>query len=540
MAPDTSPPPTVARSAASAGAATLTSRVLGVARESVIAWLFGASEAMDAYRVAFRIPNLLRDLFAEGAMSAAFVPTFTKRLTDAGRDAALRLGVNVINALILITLALVLAGMVFAEPIVRLLVLDEFLVTQQFASAADKLALTVFLARIMMPFLMFIALAAVAMGMLNALRHFFVPAVSPAMFNVASIAGAIGLIPVMTHLGYHPVTALAVGTLAGGFAQWAVQWPLLRRSGFKYRPSVDWTDEGLSRVLLLMGPGTLGLAATQVNVLVNTNLATGQGPGAVSWLDYAFRLMYLPIGLFGVSVATATTPAIARLVAVSDMKGVKRTTADSIALMMMLNMPAMVGLIVLAAPIVRVMYQHGAFTAADTAATAIAVQFYAIGLVGYSIARIASPVFYALGSARTPVKVSVATVAVNATLNILLVRSIGYSGLALGTSIAALFNAATLMFLLRTRLHGIDGGRIWTAFVRIGAASLVMGAAAMGVDLYLARLWADPGFAAAALRLFVTITAALAVLVGAAHLLRIREFEEARAIVVRRLRRSSR
>jgi putative peptidoglycan lipid II flippase len=530
----------VARSAASAGAATLTSRVLGVARESVIAWLFGAGEAMDAYRVAFRIPNLLRDLFAEGAMSAAFVPTFTQRLASGGRDAALRLGLNVTNALIVITAVLVIAGMVFAEPLVRLLVEDEFLVTGQFATGADKLALTVFLARVMLPFLTFIALAAAAMGMLNALQHFFVPAVSPAMFNVASIAAALGLVPVMVWLGLHPVTALAVGTLAGGFAQWAVQWPLLRRSGFRYRPSLDWSDDGLRRVLLLMGPGTLGLAATQVNVLVNTHLATGQGEGAVSWLDYAFRLMYLPIGLFGVSVATATTPAISRLLTAGDRPGVRRTIADSISLMLMLNAPATVGLFLLAGPIVRVMYERGLFTATDTAATALAVQWYALGLVGYSVARIVSPVFYALDSPRTPVKVSVATVAVNATLNIMLVRTVGYAGLALGTSIAALFNATALLWLLRRRLHGIDGGQLAGASGRILIASAAMGAAVFALDAYLPAVLPGQGFAAVAVRLAVTIAGALAVLAGVAHLLRIREYELARGMVLRRLRRSGR
>ena len=514
--------------------------MLGIVRESVIASLFGAGEAMDAYRVAFRIPNLLRDLFAEGAMSAAFVPTFTRRLTNEGRSGALSLGVNVTNALIVITAVFVFAGIVFAEPLVRLLVEDEFFVTKAFASGADKLALTVFLARIMLPFLTFIALAAVAMGMLNALHHFFVPAVSPAMFNVASIAGAIGLIPVMTYLGYHPVTALAVATLAGGFAQFAVQWPLLHRSGFRYRPVVDWHDQGLRHVLLMMGPGTLGLAATQVNVLVNTHLATGQGTGAVSWLDYAFRLMYLPIGLFGVSVATATTPAISRLLAQGDEPSVKRTMADSISLMMMLNIPATVGLIVLAEPIVRVMYQHGIFSATDTAATAVAVRYYALGLVGYSVARIVSPAFYALGSARTPVKISAATVVVNATLNILLVRSLGYAGLALGTSIAALFNAAALMILLRRRLHGIDGNRITSSAARIVLAAIVMGGAAFAMNRALPAVLPGSGVIPAAGRLVLAIAVALAVLAAAAWALRIPEFQSARAMVLRRLRRTAR
>ncbi len=511
----------------------MTSRVLGVVRESVLASYFGDRAEMDAYRVAFRIPNLLRDLFAEGAMSASFVPTFTKRLTSNGKDAAFKLGNNLTNALLLITGVLVVAGIIFAEPIVRLLVKPEY------AANAMKLELTVMLTRIMMPFLTFIALAAAAMGMLNALRHFFIPALSPAMFNVVSIAGAIGLIPVMMSLGFQPITAAAIGTMAGGLAQWAVQWPLLRREGFRYRPSLNRHDEDLTRVLLLMGPGTLGLAATQVNVAVNTYLATDQ-TGAVSWLEYAFRLMYLPIGLFGVSVATATTPVVARHVVDKDESAVKHTIADSVSLMMMLNVPAMVGLIVLATPIVRVMYERGVFTSVSTAATAAALQFYALGLVGYSVVRIASPAFYALGSARTPVKVSVATVLVNASINVVLYRLMGYKGLALGTSIAALFNASALMFLLGRRLHGVEGHRIASSLGRISVAAALMGAAAYAANLYLPRLIPGQGFWSDVPRLAITVTLALAVLAGAAHLLRIREFQRVTAMVMRRLRRPSR
>ena len=533
LEPDGQPPRTIARSAASASVATMTSRVLGVVRESVLASQFGATEAMDAYRVAFRVPNLLRDLFAEGAMSASFVPTFTQRLTKQGRASAFQLGNNLTNALLLVTGTLVVLGIVFADPLVRLLVTDAY------AANPSKLQLTVTMTRIMLPFLTFIALAAAAMGMLNALRHFFVPAVSPAMFNVVSIA-ALGLIPVMWALGFHPITALAVGTLAGGLAQWAVQWPLLHREGFRYKPTLDWHDEGLKRVLLLMGPGTLGMAATQVNVAVNTYLATGQGTGAVSWLDYAFRLMYLPIGLFGVSVATATTPVVARHVAGGDERSVRNTIADSVSLMMMLNVPAMVGLLVLAVPIVELMYERRSFTADDTAATAIALQCYALGLVGYSVVRIASPAFYALGAARTPVKVSAATVVVNALLNIWLVRVMGYAGLALGTSIAAVFNACTLMFLLSRRLDGVNGAQIWKAMARISVAAALMGAAAFAINLYAPRIVPGSGVIAKSLRLVGTMGVAMLVLGGTAHLLRIGEFQRAVASVTRRLRRTPR
>ena len=277
----------------------MSSRVLGLVREMVLSHYFGASAAMAAYNVAFRMPNLLRDLFAEGAMSAAFVPTFTKYLHGSGKESAWRLANLVINALAVITGLLVLLGMVFAEPLVRLLADDKY------TSDAAQLALTVQLARLMLPTLIFIALAAALMGMLNSLHRFFIPAFSPAMFNVVTILCAWLVVPLMPGLGIEPIVAIAAGTLLGGVAQLAIQWPSLRAEGFGYRPVLDWTDAGLRRVLALMGPGTIGLAATQVNVVVNTTLATSQQIESVNWLNYAFRLMYLPIGLFGVSIATA-------------------------------------------------------------------------------------------------------------------------------------------------------------------------------------------------------------------------------------------
>lgn len=533
-----SPPPSssssgLARSAASAGAATLTSRILGVVREQVLAALFGAGNAMDAYNVAYRIPNLVRDLFAEGAMSSAFVPMFTRHLTTSGKASAWRLGNHVINALIVITVLLVVLGIIFAEPLVGAF-------AGAYRSVPGKLELTVFLTRIMLPFLTFVALAAAFMGMLNSLHRFFIPALSPAMYNVATIVCAFALVPLMPAFGLPAIAGIAIGSLLGGVAQLALQWPALRREGFTYRPALDWHDESLRRVLVLMGPGTIGLAATQVNVFVNTVLATGEGTGAVSWLNYAFRLMYLPIGLFGVSIGTATLPAVSRYVAQQDEPGARRTIADGLSLMAMLNVPATIGLMLLATPIVRVIFERNAFTAADTAATAAALQFYALGLLGYSVVRIASPTFYALGQNRTPVIVSVATVLVNAALNLALVRVLGFRGLALGTSIAALFNAVVLMVLLRRSLHGIEGARVFHSFVRIIAASAAMGAATFVANRMLDVWLPGDALLLQIVRVAATIGVSLVVLAGAAHMLRIREFREGMALVTRRLARRAR
>ncbi|MSO83211.1 MAG: murein biosynthesis integral membrane protein MurJ [Acidobacteria bacterium] len=519
----------LARSAASAGAATMTSRILGVVREQVLAALFGAGNAMDAYNVAYRIPNLVRDLFAEGAMSSAFVPTFTRHLTTHGKASAWRLGNHVVNGLIVITAGLVVVGIVFAEPLVAFF-------ASAYGEVPGKLELTVFLTRLMLPFLTFVAVAAAFMGMLNSLHRFFIPALSPAMFNVATIICAIVLVPLMPRVGLPAIAAIAIGTLLGGVAQLALQWPALRREGFRYRPILDWHDESLRRVLVLMGPGTIGLAATQVNVFVNTVLATSAGTGAVSWLNYAFRLMYLPIGLFGVSIATATLPTVSRHVARNDEAAARSTVADGLSLMLMLNVPATVGLILLATPIVRVIFERSAFTAADTAATAAALQFYAIGLVGYSVVRIASPVFYALGQNRTPVLVSVATVLVNAVLNLALVRVMGYRGLALGTSIAAIFNAALLMFFLRRRLDGLEGGRVLRSLVRITTSAALMGAAVVAADAAAGAWLPGDGLMAQIVRLVATIAVALGALSAAAYVLRIKKFRDGVTLVARRLR----
>jgi putative peptidoglycan lipid II flippase len=507
----------------------MTSRVLGLVRDQVLAYLFGAGDQMDAYNIAFRIPNLVRDLFAEGAMSAAFVPTFTRVLTIEGRARAWRLGNIVVNALLLATGLIVVAGMVFAEPITTAF-------AGAYAEVPGKLDLTVLLTRIMFPFLALVAIATALMGMLNSLHRFFIPAVSPAMFNVGSIVCTLALAPLMPSLGLPVIVAPAIGVLVGGFGQIAVQWPALRREGYRYRTVLDVRDEGLRRILMLMGPGVVGLAAVQINLLVNSILATREGTSAVSALNYAFRLMYLPIGIFGVSIATAVIPTLSRHAAKNDAAGMRDTVSNGLRMMLMLNVPATVGLVVLATPIVALIFEHGRFTPAHTAATAGALACYAPGLVGYSAVKIAVPSFYALHDSRTPALVSGATVLLNVVLNIMLVRVMGFTGLALGTAVSAMVNAALLLWLLRSRLGGLDERRITGSFVRIAAASLAMGVAAWAADSALAAWLPSRGAAVMALRVASSIAVALLVLDLAARALRAQEFNEARAMVLARFR----
>jgi putative peptidoglycan lipid II flippase len=516
----------LARAAGFTGAATLTSRVLGLVRDQVLAALFGAGNEMDAFIVAFRIPNLARDLFAEGAMSAAFVPTFTRHLTLRGKDDAWRLGSNMINALAVITLALVAAGWIFARPLVQLF-------AGGFQNVPGKLDLTVTLARVVLPFLTLAALAAALMGMLNSLHHYFLPALAPAMFNIATIAGAFILVPLMPVVGWPRIAAIAIAAIIGGVGQVVVQWIPLRHEGFRYRPVLDMRDEGLRRVLLLMGPGTVGLAATQVNAFVNTLLATGQGTGAVSWLSYAFRLMYLPIGLFGISVATAVLPAASRHAARENPDSLRATVSHGLRLMLLLNIPATVGLIVLATPIVRVLFEHGRFSPSDTAATAVAVQLYAVGLIGYSSARIASPVFYAIGRSRVPVIVSALSIAVNIAVSLTLVREIGYRGLALATSSAAICNGAVLLWLLHRHLHGLEAQRLAATTVKMLMASTIMAAGAVGIERGATLLIPGDRIVFQAARLAITIVFSVGILVVAAKLLRVEDLDDATSRVRR-------
>ncbi|MDQ3441545.1 MAG: murein biosynthesis integral membrane protein MurJ [Planctomycetota bacterium] len=523
----------LARSAGLIGAATMTSRVLGLVRETVLAAVFGASASpqMDAFNVAFRVPNLLRDLFAEGAMTAAFVPTFTRTLTEKGRDAAWRLGSLVMNALLIVTGVLVVAGIVFAPQI------TSAFVDAEFAAVPGKLALTTQLTRIMLPFLSTLAIATAMMGMLNSLRRFFIPSLSPAMFNVASILSALLIAPVMPRFGLDPIAGIAIGTLLGGVGQILLQWPVLRKEGFRYQPIVDFRDPAVREILRLMAPATVGLAAVQINVFVNTHLATGQEQGAVSWLQYAFRLMYLPIGVFGVSIATASLPDISRQAVTQDLRAIRETVSRGLRLMLMLNVPATVGLMVLAHPIVALIYEREMFHAGDTAATAAALMFYAPGLLGYSAVKIASPTFYSLRDSRTPVIVSVVSIAVNLGINLWLIRVMGYRGLALGTAFAAMFNAGVLLWLLRGRLGGLDGRRVAVALFKVLVASAVMGVAAHVTLRWITGMTPAGGEVAKVMRVAGSIGVGTLALALSARVLRIQEFNDATARVLRRFAR---
>ncbi len=510
----------------------MASRVLGLIRDQLFLITFDASHAMDAYNVAFRLPNLVRDLFAEGAMSAAFVPAFTRELQTHGREAAWELGRTVISGLVVATGGICVVAVLLAEPLTAW-------IAPGYAAVPGKLQLTTTLTQIMFPFLMMIAVAVACMGMLNALHQYFIPALAPAVFNVASIASVFLLVPLVTRVGWDPMVALALGTLAGGAGQVLLQWPSLRREGFRFRFHFAPRDPHFREVVALMIPGTIGLAAVQVNQLVNMYLATDQGEGAVTYLGFAFRLMYLPIGLFGVAIATASLPVIARLAVADDMDGLRGQVSQALRMMLMLNVPATFGLIALAVPIVELIVEYKAMSPDDTRGIAAALIGYAPGLVGYSAVKTLSPTFYALRDSRTPVTVSMVSIALNIVLNVVLVRTLSYQGLALGTGIAALVNGGLLFWLLRRRIAGLDERRVFVALAKVLVASAVMAAAAWGIEHNLSVAWPSASVLARLVRVGLAVTGGLLTLAASARLLRLHEFDVAFGRVLSRLRRQS-
>lgn len=430
--------------------ATFLSRILGLVREQVFAYFFGAGLYTDAFQIAFRIPNLLRDLFAEGAMSSSLVPVYTKAKVQHGDEYSWRLVSNVITSLVLVLGSLSLVGILFADPLVALY-------APGFGEIPGKHELTVSLTRILWPFLPVVVLAAIWMGVLNSRDRYATPALAPAVFNLSSILAAFLLCPLMEPLfGLHPIYGMAIGALLGGLGQWLIQAPALRKEGFRFSLHLNWKDPDLRRIVMLMGAGTFALAATQVNILVNSIMAASQGDGAVSWLNYAFRLMQFPIGVFGVAISTATLTRVSHQAAANDMLAVSKSVENSLRMVLALTVPSAVGLAVLGVPIIAVIYEHGLFKPEDTMATAGALACYALGLSAYSGIKVLVPVFYSIGRSRVAVISSGLSVALNVTLCILFVGRWGFKGLALATSCAAILNCGILLILLDRLINEVD------------------------------------------------------------------------------------
>ncbi len=450
------------------GFATFISRIFGLLREQTFAGLFGAGIFTDAFNVAFKIPNLLRDLFAEGALSSAFVPTFSEYKNTKSPEETNRLANIALSALITITGIICAAGMLYSEDIVRYM-------APGFSGIPGKTELTVLMTRITFPFLILVSAAAVFMGMLNSHGRFFIPAFAPTLFNAGMIFSGFSVCYILKFLGYEPITGMAWGVLIGGSLQMAIQYISLKKIGYRFRFIIDFKHEGLKRIAGLMLPATLGLAATQLNVFINTWLASKLIDGAISYLNYSFRLMQLPIGLFGVAISSVTLPAISAQIAKNEKEKLPGTIASSLSLVFLLTIPSTFGLIFLKEPIVSLLYEHGRFGHADTLNTAHALLGYSIGLFGYSAVKILAPVFYAFNDTKIPIIASIASVACNITLNFILIDKYSYFGLALATSIAMILNFIILFIFIKFKIPKLNVMKITLSFIKITAASFLMG-----------------------------------------------------------------
>jgi len=510
-----------------------------------MAQLFGAGLINDAFNLGFRIPNLTRDLFAEGALSSAFVPTFSEYLATRSRKEAAHLANLVATALIIVVGSLCAAGMIFAPQLL-------WLVVPQFAGVPGKMELAVTLTRIMFPFLLLVALAAQAMGVLNASNRFGVPAMASTFFNIGSIGFgmAIGywLGPAL-HLSLSHIEGMATGVVLGGALQLCWQLPSLHHLGFNFRPAFDWSHPGMVRILRLMAPATIGNAAVLINVTVTTNLASGvidpvRGlNGPVTWLSCAFRFMMLPLGLFGVAMASATLPSISRSAAAGNMDEFRRTLSKSLAVVFLLTLPSSVGLAALGKSIIGAIYQGGKFELYDTQQTAIALSCYAIGLSGYAALKVLNPAFYALGDARVPMLVSLGSVVVNYVTAVTMIRvaGMGHAGLALSTSVVALSSFLLLFAILRNRIGGVYGRDLGVTIGKVAIAAAGMGGV-VALSSHAMETWLGVSRWARLADLGVSLPLGIAVFYGLCRALGVSDLEMAmRAVAApirRRMRRS--
>jgi len=457
------------------GSATLLSRIMGFIRDMVIAWFFGAGLLSDAFFVAFRIPNLLRRLFAEGSLSIAFVPVFTEYLKKDGRTEAFKMARSTLRMLSILLVILTVAGILSAPWIVRV-------VAPGFTGA--KFTLTVTLTRIMFPYIFFICLVALSMGILNTLGHFAAPALAPVFLNVAIIGAVLFIAPHMET----PVAGLAIGVLIGGFLQMLLQVPFLIKKGFRFWQTAPVYHPGVKRIGKLMGPAVFGAAVYQINILIGTLLASLLPEGSVSYLYYADRLVQFPLGIFAISMSVAVLPSLSRQAAAHDFTALADTFSYSIRLIFFITLPAMTGLIVLREPIVALLFQRGEFGAASTRLTAYALIFYSAGLWAFSAVRVVVSTFYSLQDTITPVKMASVSIIANILLSLLLMGPLSHGGLALATSLASMINFALLVWVLRRRLGELSGKTIIESIGKSVVCALIMG----GVLGYLLGLFPLP------------------------------------------------
>ena len=512
----------VTKAAGVVGGATLLSRIFGFIRDVVVAWFFGAGFASDAFFVAFRIPNLLRRLLAEGSLSIAFIPVFTDHLTRNGKEDAFVLARAALRLISILLAVVAVLGILLSPLIVRI-------VGVGFTDTPEKLALTVTLTRIMFPYIFFIGLVALCMGILNVLGHFAAPALAPVFLNIAMIGSVFLISP---HLE-QPVIGLAVGVLIGGALQLLLQIPFMIRKGLRFWQKSGIYHPGLKQVGVLMLPTVFGAAVYQINILIGTLLASLLPEGSVSYLYYADRLVEFPLGIFAIATATAVLPSLSRQAAAREFEALRTTFAYALNLVSYITIPAMVGLIVLREPIVALLFQRGAFDENTVRLTAVALLYYALGLWAFSAVRIVVSTFYALQDTKTPVRMAAVSLVANVVLSVILMQWLRHGGLALATSLASMINLVLLLKALRGRLGGLGWADVRRSLLKTVLCSAAMGLAVWGV----AQVAIPPGRISTmrlSLGVMISIGAGLISYGFFSYLIRIPEFEMVLSLLKRR------
>ncbi len=540
----TEEPQSVAKSAGIVSIAVMFSRVFGLVREMVFSRFFGSGYLYDTFVVAFRIPNLLRDLLAEGALSVAFVKVFTDYQVNVSEKEAWRLAAIVFNCLAVVLSVIVVFGIIFAPYFVPLIA---------YKFPPEKAQFAAYLTQIMFPFILLVSLAAVTMGVLNTKGRFGIPATASTAFNIVSILSGLGFAYYLSGGDWNPkgigdeipelpaqwaIIGMAIGVVIGGIAQIGIQLPSLFKVGFSFKPLLSFTDKGVKRIIRLMIPALIGTSAIEVKVLVDTFVVSGI-QGAQGWLSYAFRLMQFPIGLFGAAIAIASLPTLARLGSKNKISEFRSTLSNSLGLVFLLTIPSACGLIILGEPIIRLLYQDGAFDPGDTTMTVWALRSYAIGLVGYAAIKVLSPSFFALEDAKTPMYVAVSSVSIHILASYSLMtyfsgigvtpdrpNGYGHIGPALATSIVATLNFLALSFLMRRKIKRLETRRILASLLRVIFASAFMSAACYFSYAYLTGYFPEKGLFVKLIEAFVPIGLGAITFLVCAKLLRIRELDQ--------------
>jgi len=501
----------ITRSAGLVGSLTFLSRIAGYARDVVIAYFFGASAATDAFWVAFRIPNLLRRLFGEGSLTISFIPVFTQYLETKDKEEAKKIADAVFTILVFLLVLISIGGILLSPYIVKL-----------FAAGFDQSTfdLAVSLNRIMFPYILFISLTALSMGVLNSLRHFFAPAISPVILNICIIIAVL-----FFYNNFNvPVYAAAAGVIAGGVLQFLFQLPFLYGRGFLFSVRKQVRHPAVKKIGLLIIPQLFGVAVYNLNILVNTQYASFMSEGTISYLYFSERLIEFPLGIIAVSIATVLLPSLSSHVANKDFDKFRETYSFTLRLMFFILIPALVGLIVLREPICNLLYQRGEFDYAATIFTSQALLGYAVGLWAVGGIRITAPAFYSMQDTKTPVIIAFIAFIANAVLGYVLGFTLGYkhTGLALASSISSIINFLLLFYIIEKRVGNVNTKAIVILLGKLIVISGIMGALVWRISKL--TLWTESQFAIEKVGVMAgALVAAVLVYILLAKLLKVQE-----------------